>query len=214
MGAIPPSVHPPLRRFGPLATIVLGHVAVFYAIQSGMWRQVAQAVPQEVMVGLIVPAPAQKVELPRPAPASAAKPAPKKAADVKTVATSQAPTALSTPAAAPASTAADSATAPAAPQAAAAPAIPKTVSGVEYIQAPQPEYPPLARRANEQGKVMLKVLVNERGRPEQVDVAQSSGWPRLDEAARQAALRALFKPHLEDGKPIAVYAMVPINFSI
>jgi protein TonB len=88
------------------------------------------------------------------------------------------------------------------------------VSGVEYIQAPQPEYPTIARRNGEQGKVMLRVLVNEKGRAERVEIQQSSGSPRLDEAARQAALRALFKPHLEDGKAIAVFAMVPINFSI
>jgi protein TonB len=27
-----------------------------------------------------------------------------------------------------------------------------------------------------------------------------------------AALRALFKPYIEDGKPAAVYVLVPINF--
>lgn len=66
----------------------------------------------------------------------------------------------------------------------------------------------------EEGKVMLRVLVNDRGRPEKVDVQKSSGFARLDEAARQAAMRAMFKPHLEDGKPVAVYALIPINFSI
>jgi protein TonB len=60
----------------------------------------------------------------------------------------------------------------------------------------------------------LRVLVNEAGRAERADVQTSSGSSRLDEAARQAALRALFKPHLEDGNAVAVYALVPINFSI
>ena len=65
---------------------------------------------------------------------------------------------------------------------------------------------------------MLRVLVSDRGRPEKVDVQTSSGFARLDEAARQAAMRAMFKPHLEDGRPVAVYALmrlgavlVPIN---
>ena len=30
----------------------------------------------------------------------------------------------------------------------------------------------------------------------------------------QAAMRAMIKPHLEDGKPVAVYALIPINFAI
>ena len=66
----------------------------------------------------------------------------------------------------------------------------------------------------EEGKVMLRVLVSDSGRPEKVDVQKSSGFARLDEAARQAAMRAMFKPHLEDGRPVAVYALIPINFSI
>jgi protein TonB len=104
--------------------------------------------------------------------------------------------------------------APPAPAAPAAPAPPKTVSGVEYIQPPQPDYPPIAKRMGEEGRVMLRVLVSDRGRPEKVDVQKSSGFVRLDEAARQAAMRAMFKPHLEDGKPVAVYALIPINFAI
>ncbi|MDO8313082.1 MAG: energy transducer TonB, partial [Sideroxyarcus sp.] len=88
------------------------------------------------------------------------------------------------------------------------------VSGVEYIQAPQPVYPALAKRTGEQGRVMLRVLVNERGLPELVDVQKSSGSIRLDEAAKQAVLHARFKPYLEDGKALAVYVIVPINFQL
>lgn len=84
----------------------------------------------------------------------------------------------------------------------------------DYLKNPAPPYPPLSKRMGEEGKVMLRVLVSERGRPEKVDVQKSSGYARLDEAARQAALRAVFKPHLEDGRPVAVYALIPINFSI
>jgi protein TonB len=85
---------------------------------------------------------------------------------------------------------------------------------VEYLEAPQPEYPAIAKRMGEQGKVILRVLISERGRPEQVEVQKSSGFARLDEAARRAAMQALFKPHTEDGKPVPVYALIPINFSI
>src|SRR5207237_10735251 len=103
---------------------------------------------------------------------------------------------------------------PAAAPVHAAPVQPKTISGVEYLQAPQPEYPPLARRMGEEGKVMLRVLVNDKGRAERIEIQKSSGSQRLDEAARLAASAALFKPYIEDGKAVAVYAIVPIAFQL
>ncbi len=91
---------------------------------------------------------------------------------------------------------------------------PITVSGVDYLSPPTVEYPISARRAGLEGRVMLRLLIDEKGQPQRADVQQSSGHPRLDEAARAAALRALFKPHLEDGQPMPVYALVPISFSL
>lgn len=93
--------------------------------------------------------------------------------------------------------------------------LPKTIStGIEYLQTPQPDYPPLAKRAGEQGRVLLRILVNDRGMPESASVQQSSGFVRLDEAARVAALRARFKPFTEAGKAIAAYVIVPISFQL
>jgi protein TonB len=62
--------------------------------------------------------------------------------------------------------------------------------------------------------VVLRILIGETGQPEQVTVQKSSGFANLDEAGRQAALRALFKPHMEDGKPVAVFVLVPLNFQL
>jgi len=47
-----------------------------------------------------------------------------------------------------------------------------------------------------------------------VVIHKSSGSSNLDEAGRQAVLRALYKPNMEDGKPVPVYALVPINFQL
>lgn len=66
----------------------------------------------------------------------------------------------------------------------------------------------------EEGKVVLRVLVSEKGRPERVEVHRTSGSPRLDEAARQAAQRAVFKPHVEDGRAVPVFAIIPIRFQL
>lgn len=91
---------------------------------------------------------------------------------------------------------------------------PVTISSVEYLHPPKPDYPIGAKRAGEQGKVVLRILIDEKGLPERVDIQQSAGFVRLDEAARAAALRAVFKPHLEDGRAVPAYVLVPINFAL
>jgi protein TonB len=94
-------------------------------------------------------------------------------------------------------------------------AVPKTVtSGVEYIRAPKPVYPAVARRMREQGRAVVRVLVDKNGLPQTTEIQQSSGSLQLDEAARQAVLQALFKPLLEDGQPVAVFVLVPIRFQL
>lgn len=205
-------------RIGPAGVIILLHIAFFYAFQSGLLRQVAQALPKEVRVTFITPE--HPAEAPKPQPA-----APKTVPVVKksvappptpVVNTTPSPQAISFPPALPVpADAAAPVVAPPAPVPQAAPAQPKTISsGIEYIQAPQPEYPPLARRMGEEGKAVLRVLVNDKGRPERVEVQKSSGSARLDEAARRAVLRALFKPFVEDGDAVAAYAIVPIKFQL
>lgn len=213
-----------LRRIGPLGTIILLHVAFFYALQSGLLRKAAEALPREVTVTFITPQPQAKPEPPKPQPAPE-KPktvpvvkkqvAPRPPVPVVNTAPSQ--NAITAPPAPPAPPAPAEPTPPvvSAPPAPAAPALPKTVtSGIEYLKAPQPEYPPVSRRMGEEGKAVLRVLVNDKGRPERVDVQQSSGSARLDEAARQAVLRAMFKPFMEDGKAVPAYAIVPIRFQL
>ena len=72
----------------------------------------------------------------------------------------------------------------------------------------------MSRRMKEEGTVILRVLVNEQGRAERVELKKSAGSPRLDEAAKQAVLQAVFKPHIEDGKAIAVFVPIPIKFQL
>lgn len=91
---------------------------------------------------------------------------------------------------------------------------PRVVSAVEYVNAPKADYPSIAKRMGEEGRVVMEVLVNEKGRAEKVNVVQSSGFKRLDEAAKLALMRALFKPYLEDGKAMTMLATASINFSL
>ncbi|HZV63349.1 MAG TPA: energy transducer TonB, partial [Telluria sp.] len=176
-------------------------------------HRVAQAaLPGAVVVTFVAPPAArQPAEAAAPTPAQVAPPALLVPA-MPALAVAPAEHALSPPPPAPVPASAADKAAPAA--VAAAPAAgPRTLSaGVEYLRAPQPLYPSLSKRLGEQGQVLLRVLVNEQGLPDQVVVLTSSGSARLDEAARQAALHALFKPHIEDGRPVAVFVLVPLNF--
>lgn len=201
------------RRIGPMAMIVLLHLGLFYALQSGLLRHAAQSLPHEVFATLIAS--------PQPAQPSAPKTLPARPKAIPHESVTPSPLPVQNPAAAavtitaPQSIEAPAPTAPSMPAAPVEAPQPKTISsGVEYLQPPQPEYPAIARRMREEGKVMLRVLVNENGQPERVDLQKSSGSSRLDEAARLAVLRALFKPHREDGKTVAVYAIVPIRFQL
>lgn len=94
------------------------------------------------------------------------------------------------------------------------PSGPKVISAVEYIQAPQADYPAMAKRMGEEGRVVMQVLVNDKGRAEKVEIIKSSGFNRLDESAKTALMRAIFKPYVEDGKSVTVLATASINFSL
>lgn len=58
---------------------------------------------------------------------------------------------------------------------------------------PTPPYPPLSQAENEQGTVVLEVLVAPGGKVQNVRVARSSGYRRLDRAAVQGARNGRFE---------------------
>jgi protein TonB len=91
---------------------------------------------------------------------------------------------------------------------------PKLITHVEYIRAPQVEYPAVSRRLGEQGRVLLRVLINRQGHAERVEVQKSSGSQRLDDAAIKAAREALYRPYSENGEAIPVWALVPTRFEL
>ena len=88
------------------------------------------------------------------------------------------------------------------------------MSQVAYLVQPAPHYPPESRRIREQGLVMLRVLIDESGHAKAVEIYKSSGHPRLDEAARAAVARAIFKPYVDGGIARSAAAIVPVEFSL
>jgi len=96
-----------------------------------------------------------------------------------------------------------------------APAAPETLGNELAVQCPErsaPHYPLLAKRQREQGEVRLRVELDESGRIDRVTVISSSGFPRLDEAARAAIESWHCRPALRDGHPVRAVAMQTLAF--
>jgi protein TonB len=83
-----------------------------------------------------------------------------------------------------------------------------------YLDNPKPVYPPLSRKANEEGKVVLKVLVEPNGLPSRVEISHSSGFDRLDKSAVTAVTRWKFTPARLGSEAVAGWISVPIHFSL
>jgi periplasmic protein TonB len=75
-------------------------------------------------------------------------------------------------------------------------------------------YPPEAIRKRHEGSVELLILVDVNGKPLDIKISKSSGFPELDAAAMQAAPQWTFVPENAGGVRRQGYARVPINFSL
>jgi periplasmic protein TonB len=77
-----------------------------------------------------------------------------------------------------------------------------------------PVYPAGSRRDGEQGTGMFKVLVDEKGRPLDVQVLKSTGFPRLDTAALEAIRKWAFSPAMQGGQGVQSWTRVQVAFQL
>ena len=82
----------------------------------------------------------------------------------------------------------------------------------EAVTRVTPVYPDLAREAGVDGTVMVQALVGKDGKVKDVRVVKSI--PMLDENAKVAVRKWVFKPALSNNKPVAVWVGVPVKFSL
>ena len=87
------------------------------------------------------------------------------------------------------------------------------VKGPILSYAPEPGYSPEAKAAKFEGVVMVSIIVDKNGIPQNVHVTRGVGLG-LDEKAVEAVKQYKFKPATENGKPVAVYLNVEVNFEI
>jgi len=82
------------------------------------------------------------------------------------------------------------------------------------LQAPRPDYPAISRDLGEQGVVMLRLAIDADGRLQRTELQKSSGFTRLDKAARDSVARWQFQAAQEGGRPVAAQLVLPVRFSL
>jgi protein TonB len=223
---LPPST---LRRNSAgIAVAVLLHGGLLAALSVAVSQFAPPVTPPQASITVSLATPEAPTPEPKPQPKPQPrpkeptppkpqpKPAPQARATDKPVITS-APVASNT-AATSAAAAPAAPPAPAAPAAAAAPAPVAVVPprfDAAYLSNPLPPYPSAAKRMGEEGRVLLRVQVGADGKPTDVTVVKSSGFPRLDESARDTVLRSWrFVPARQGDQPVAGAVKVPIDFTL
>lgn len=215
----------PSKRLVVVGAVVGLHVVAVWALQTGLLRRAAELIiPVQVMADLIelpqpqvAPPPPAPQPKPTPTPAPTPRPRPVATPQPQPVLTPEpsptAPVVAPAPPAPPQPVVAAAPPAPATPPAPPAPpAVVLPSSNADYLNNPPPPYPPLSRRLGEQGKVVVRVLIKADGTAAEATVVSSSGYERLDEAARQTVLRWRYVPGKRAGVAEAMWFNVPIQF--
>lgn len=221
----PPSALGLSRNAVIAGSVVLFHVAALWALQSGLIRKAAEVViPVEILSEFIEPPKPKEPPPPPPPPPPAPKPK-----EVRTPPPPR-PVAVRTPAPAPtAPVGVIEPQPPAPPLAPPAPPAPPTPpspppappappamqlpsSNADYLNNPKPVYPAMSKRLGEQGKTIVRVLIGVDGLPKSASIRQSSGYERLDEAARTAVMSWRYVPGKRNGVVEPMEFNVPINW--
>lgn len=205
------------------ASVVIFHVAALWALQNGLLRRAAEhVVPAELLTRIIeieppkVAQPPPPPPPPKPAPKPAKLPPPPMPVAVRDPAPApQAPTGVVEPQLPAPAVLAPVAPAPA-PPAPPAPArlVEITQGETEYIRPPRPVYPALSKRSGESGVVIIAVYYSSAGHAKRAEVFKSSGFERLDRAARDAVMASQVTPFRRAGvnEDTQFLLKAPINF--
>ncbi|MBD8052041.1 energy transducer TonB [Limnohabitans sp. JUR4] len=203
----------PTKHLVGLGLVVLLHLLLLWAINSGLARSFVKKLKGPVEAVLLEE---QKPDIPPPPPP----PPPKNLPPPPPSYVPPVDVPVSAPPAANAIAAVSNTPQPPAPPSpapvvAAPPAAPvRTGAVVNSANCEKPEYPSASRRLEEEGTVSLRFLVGVDGKVIQAEVDKSSGFRRLDEAARAGLAKCQFKPATVDGKPEQAWASMKYTWRL
>lgn len=190
------------RLTGVVITVAL-HIVLIYALIHGLARKIVEIVAPPLETKIIEEVKPPQPEKPPPPPPKLETPPPPFIPPPEIniqVPVQQAPTITVV-----------SPTPPPAPVAIVptpAPAQVRTAPVVLAASCEKPEYPSASRRANETGTVLLSFLIEVNGKVIESKVEGSSGYRRLDEAARAGLELCKFRPATVNGQPTRAWARI------
>ena len=194
----------PAKHLVGISVVIAFHIVLVWALVNGLARKVVEVVKGPLETKIIQEVKAPPPEAPPPPPPKLAPPPPDfipppevniavEAAPVQntiTAVTTQARPATPAPA----------------PTAAHVPPV------VKAGRCREPEYPASSERLGEAGRVVLQLLVDVDGKVVDSKVETSSGYPRLDDAARSALSLCRFTPGSFEGKPEKAWGHIAYVF--
>jgi protein TonB len=216
----------PRKHLIGLTVVVVLHGLLFWAINSGLAHKFVKVIKGPVEAVLLEetkpeipppPPPPPPKNLPPPPPAyvppvevPVAAPPPVNAI----AAVSNTPQPVAPPSPLPVQM--NAPPAPPAPPAPTAPPAPPVVTAavINASGCEKPEYPNASKRLEEEGTVQLKFLVGVDGKVIESAIERSSGFRRLDEAARAGLSKCQFKPGTIDGKPQQSWASMKYTWRL
>ncbi len=75
-------------------------------------------------------------------------------------------------------------------------------------------YPKIAQMAGTEGKVIIRVFIDNKGRVQEMNVLEGIADSGLNEAAMAAIKKTRFKPAQQRDRPVGVYISIPVNFKL
>lgn len=197
----------PAKHLVGVGIVLAFHVLAIYALVNGLARKAIEVIRQPLETKIIEEIKKPPPDTPPPPPPKLAPPPPAyipppevniaiapPANAITTVTTTQPPAAIAP-----------------SPEISVA----RTAANVGRCPDSDSVYPPSARRLEQEGTVILKVLVDSEGRITQSAVEKSSGFPSLDDAARTAVTQCRGgKAATANGTPEDAWTKVKYTFKL
>ena len=83
----------------------------------------------------------------------------------------------------------------------------------KFLHREMPVYPLIARRLGKEGRVLLRLTIDENGNLLNIEVLEGAGYG-FTEAAVEAVKKSTFTPAIVNGMPVMSKALLPVKFSM
>ena len=194
--------HDSSRRLTGLVVVVAFHVLLVYALINGLAKKIIEVVQAPLETKIIEEVKKPPPDKPPPPPPKMALPPPPFIPPVEVrIDAPPSPSAITAVSAVkPAVEAPIHRPAPAGPS--------RTAAVVDAGKCAKPEYPPASIRAQETGLVVLQFLIGADSSVIDSKIERSSGFRRLDDAAKRGLSLCKFKAGTEEGKAVQSWARI------